>query len=417
MYLGTSFSSVTGNYAGTGTSATNASITLNTIGLAISVADFNSSAALNTSQSSLFQHTSATSAITSVAMNTSERAALQYTSANTKFAGILTTGITNGSATINSSQIQINLPAYLTTAMASNMTSVFQYTSNTSAITSNALNTSQSSLFQHTSATSAITANAMNTNERGNYQYTSNSSNNTSVYLAIGNSTAYQTATLSNTFFVASQTTKFAGTGTSATNATITLNSNGLAISVNSGGTGGGVAVKASGTYSQNTGTIEFANSNGLTFGLSDNGTLTASYDKGSVYFNNSNGITFGSSSDGISTSITASYNSTQFLTTAMASNASSLFAGINLTTGTTSDTDIKITLNTAGLNISYPKYLTTAPGTGSTITGASLTFNSAGINLSITHPQGSMYFINSNGHSFSSSSDGISTSVWIYTA
>ena len=188
----------THNYAGTGTSATNASITLNTNGLAISVAaggdtlnamntsergnyfytsnnTFLTTAALsnhthsnlyvNTSASSLLQHTSATSAITASAINTSASGSFQLTSDNSLSLG---TGYTTHTHLYQSTG------NYLTTAMQSNMTSVFQYTSNTSNITSNAINTSQSSLFEYTSATSNITASAMNTSERGRYFYTSN---------------------------------------------------------------------------------------------------------------------------------------------------------------------------------------------------------------------------------------------------
>ena len=155
---------------------------------------------VETSNSSLFQHTSATSDITSNAVNTS---------VSSGFAGIGTTGTNvtmtlnsdglvlsidppdagiaiQGSGTLvqsigtvqfaNSNSITFGLTNNQMTGsfdytqsthehpyIASESTSVFQFTSATSDITANALNTSQSSLFQHTSATSDITSNAVNT--------------------------------------------------------------------------------------------------------------------------------------------------------------------------------------------------------------------------------------------------------------
>jgi hypothetical protein len=123
--------------------------------------------------------------------------------AGSNFVG-LNSAVTNITATINSSGISISNPGWITTAMQSQMTS-----------------------------------NYMSTAERGNYQYTSNSTNNTSVYLSIGNSTAYQTSVLSNTFALASHShgnptlalTNLTGTTASA--------SNGFTISLSAGAGGG----------------------------------------------------------------------------------------------------------------------------------------------------------------------------------
>ena len=212
--------------------------------------------------------------------------------------------------------------AFLTTAMASDAGSNFQYSSNTSIITADAVNTATLANLQYTSATSNITSNAVNTNQ-------------TSVWLT--------TAALSNHGH-----TQYAGTGTTITGGSVTLDSNGIALNI-------------------------AANS---------------------LYYIDSNGITFGASSNGISTSITASYNSTQFLTTAaisnhthsdlyvntsisgsfqMTSNTSEItslafpssdttkFAGPGFTTTATAGTEVVGTLNSLGLKIGVPAYLTTA--------------------------------------------------------
>jgi hypothetical protein len=253
------------------------------------VFSMNPASLLNTSQSSLFQHTSATSAITASAMNTSERASILSTS----------------------------------------QSSLFQHTSATSAITANALNTSQSSLFQHTSATSAITASAMNTSERASLQYTSantifirgmgasnttyntgtiifsgvNATINTSLNGAsqyIGVSVAAPGAAAENNWFnllganTAGNTTAsgstiglsggnnvtLSGTNnsqiiisvpnlsylTAGTN--ITLSSSSNSIGIIGGGGGGGVAIAGSAASTVTAGTVQFINGNGVSFGL-----------------------------------------------------------------------------------------------------------------------------------------------------
>lgn len=236
----------------------------------------------------------------------------------TSLAGI-NGAITNGSITVNSSGVSINLPAYLTTAMASNASSVFAGVGETTGTTSG-------TDMKMTVDTAGVNISFPK------WLTTAMASDNGSVFVQAN-------ATI-------------AGTNVSGT-----IASNGISLSAVAGG--GGAAIKGSGTYSQNTGTVEFANSNGITFGLSNNGTMTASH----------NG-----------------------LTTAMASNASSLFAGIGETTATTSGTDLKMTVDTAGVNISFPKWITTARAsndavglnTALTANGVAWTVNSSGISLNV---------------------------------
>jgi len=188
---------------------------------------------------------------------------------------------------------------------------------------------------------------------------------------------SFSTAPAGSLFFGSSNGVTF-GTAVAGASTTVTA----------SVAAGAGAAFKGSGTYTQNSGTIEFANSNGITFGLSNNGTMTASH----------NGIT-----------------------TAMASNAGSLF----LNTGTTGATNASVTLQSNGLSISVGNYITTArastdavglntaltagplawtvnsngislnagsaagttSGFGGNLISGSMTHNTAGLNLSLNHP------------------------------
>lgn len=192
------------------------------------------------------------------------------------------------------------------------------------------------------------------------------------------------------------------------TNITGTIYSNGLSLSVAAPGGGGGAALQGSGVYTQNTGTIQFANSNNITFGLSTN-VMTASFSQsvdtgraGVGYTSTTQGgstVGITQNSQGLSAAwpafVTAAgagdgnnvlgvnANATQASTTytltdgnnvsfglalgkitASASYVNDLTsgrAGVGTTLGTTNaGTAIAMTLNTDGLNITYPKFLTT---------------------------------------------------------
>lgn len=133
----------------------------------------------------------------------------------------------NIAGTLDSNGLSLSIPNYLTTAMLSDNTSLFEYTSHTSAITANAINTSQSGLFQHTSATSAITSNAVNTNVTSQWLTTAMQSNYTSVFQYVSNTSAI-TSNAMNT----NAASNFIGTNTSIQGANMTANSSGITISV-----------------------------------------------------------------------------------------------------------------------------------------------------------------------------------------
>lgn len=186
----------------------------------------------------------------------------------------------------------------------------------------------------------------------------------------------------------------------------------------------------SAGTTSSNLGSVVFSNDNGVTFGL-NGATITASVAPGgggltninvsagttsnnlsALTFSNLNGITFGLNAS----TMTASHNG---LTTARASNDA-----IGLNSGLTAN-GVSMTANSSGLSLNFPAFLTTARGStdaiglntaltagplawtvnsnglslnagsaagttsgfaGNSISG-SMTHNTAGLNISLSHP------------------------------
>jgi hypothetical protein len=160
--------------------------------------------------------------------------------------------------------------------------------------------------------------------------------------------------------------------------------------------------------------------------GTSASNALSLSVPAGSVYFSNvaTNNITFGSVTSGSSTTITA------------IAGGGTGFAGTSFSTAGITGSRIAGAINTSGITLSVPNYLTTAIGggvaLGNTVTipftsgsvmlsGVNLTVNtsSAGASqyLQISAPAiGYLFFSNTNGHSWSSSVNGVSTSVYVIT-
>lgn len=96
-----------------------------------------------------------------------------------------------------------------------------------------------------------------------------------------------------------------------------------------------------------------FSNANGLSFGLSD-GKVTGSYTVPET-----------------SAFLTTAQPPGAYLTTAMLSNASSVFAGIGETVTTVAGTNLGLTVNTDGVQIAHPPWLTTAQSVGAYLTTA----------------------------------------------
>lgn len=194
-----------------------------------------SDAAVHTSQSSLFQHTSATSAITSQAMNTSERGRYFYTSANTF-------------ANSTHSHGAISVAGLSATSASGGLTLSVSQTVQT-----------QGSV-QVGGSTGAITfANSNGITFGGNASTITASHNGLTTAAQSDHSHGNPTLALTN----------MSGTTASA--------SNGLTISLSAPTTVPVVALSA-GAQVATSGTVRFSNANGISFGMSGSTRITASH-------------------------------------------------------------------------------------------------------------------------------------------
>jgi hypothetical protein len=291
---------------------------------------------------------------------------------------------------------------YLTTAALSNHTHS-QY-----------INTSASSLFQHTSATSTITSNAINTSRESLYQLIANSSNSLgTTYTSHTHSQYVNSTEVGNVYFVNSNSITF-GSSVSNNNTSITASFGGTF-----SGTAAGAITFSAGTQSRSLDSVIFSNSNGISFGL-NNSTITASYTvpaMGTLSLMNSNGISFGTSVVGNTTTVTGSVNtayiplshSTAYNTSVLSTafipiSSSTAFGGNGIKAiGITNDIDAF----TSGSVMISAQNLT-----------VNTSVNGASQYLQISAPQiGYLFFSNNTNLSWSSSTSGVSTSIWMYTA
>ena len=310
--------------------------------------------AIALSNSSLFQQTSATSAITSAAFANSNSSLLIAASNSSLFQQTsATSAITsNAFATSNSSLL-----------VATSNSSLFQQTSATSAITSAAFPSAQTTKFAGTGTTFS------GTNVSGSMTLNSNGLNlalsagaggggSFSAGISTGGNTSGNTGTVSNQIvFVGGNNVTLSGS-TAAGGATVTISG------ANIGGAQTGISGIGAGTQTQTSGTVVFSNSGAgnIAFGLS-NGTITAS--------------------------VTGAY-----LTTAMQSNAGSNFLGTN--TALTAN-GVSVTANSSGLSLNFPAFLTTAAqSSASNVSQIIAATNSTGGGTSTL--TGGVTFGNSNG-------------------
>jgi hypothetical protein len=276
---------------------------------------------------------------------------------------------------------------------------------------------------------------------KGSGTYTQNSgtvafSNNNGVSFGLTAGTMTASISQGNVYFVNPN-------GTSGSNMTFgsSANSNSTSIFITAGG-GAAVAIRGSATSVLSTGTVIFTNSNGIAFGLTSN-TMTASYTvpSGSVYYTNGSNVTWGSSVNGISTSIMltagggtggggggptlkGSGTYTQSTGTIAFSNSNGISFGLNAGTMTASHNAITTAMNSTELHIRAIGNTASSNAftSGSVmLSGENLTVNTsangASQYLRISAPaMGYLYFSNTNGHSWSSSVAGVSTSIYIVT-
>jgi hypothetical protein len=164
-------------------------------------------------------------------------------------------------------------------------------------------------------------------------------------------------------------------------NVTLVQNGNSVSISANTAAAAN-LSVSA-GSTSGAFGGLTFENSNGFSFGL-NNGTITGNYSQsgiglsaggssqaaGTVVLSNTNGLSFGMNGS----TLTASYNSTQF------AGLGTTFAGTNASAS--------MTLNSAGLNLEISA---AAGGSGASTGGIYVAGNTTGQSTSSTYPQSSL--------------------------
>ena len=205
------------------------------------------------------------------------------------------------------------------------------------------------------------------------------------------------------------------------------------------GGGGGGAAISASGS-SVNSGTVVFSNSGGVSFGmngstvtatvatnyqsqgaylttgqppgaylttamLSNAGTISnikvsagaSSSNVSAVTFSNTNGVSFGYDGTNITASVVTSYQPAgAYLTTARASNDA-----VGTNTALTAN-GVSWTVNSAGLSLNVPAFLTTAQAPGAYLTTARASNDAIGTNTALT----------ANGVSWTANSAGLSLNV-----
>jgi hypothetical protein len=266
------------------------------------------------------------------------------------------------------------------------------------------------------------------------FAHTSHTHSN--LYIPLSASTAYQTSVLDNTFAITNHThtegnVYFVNSlGSNLTWGSSTSGGSTSIFATAGGGTGagtGGVAIRGSGTYIHSTGTVQFSNSNGLSFGLSG-GTMTASLSQASLALSDSNGVSFGLySSNASGSTVTATVRTNYASSNHTHGNVSLRLSNLSGTYSSASNgLTISLTGNTGGAvaGIAGMGNTATIPFTSGSvrISGVNLTINtsSAGASqyLQISAPAlGYLFFSNTNGHSWGSSINGLSTYIYIITA
>jgi len=297
---------------------------------------------------------------------------------SSKYAGTgfttATTAGTNIVGTLNTAGISMGVPAYLTTAMQSNAATISNInvsagttSNNLSAITfSNSNNVSfglngstlTGSIATTYAGTGITTATTAGTAVVGTL--------NTSG-LSLGIPAYLTTAALSG------DTSKFAGTGftstsTAGSNIVGTLATNGLSVGIpnylttamqSNAATISNIRISA-GASSSNVSAVTFSNGSGVSFGY-DGTNITASIATTYAGTGFTSTTTAGTAIVGTLNTSGLSLGVPAYLTTAALSADSSKYAGTGFTTATTAGTNIVGTLNTAGISMGVPAYLTTA--------------------------------------------------------
>lgn len=217
-----------------------------------------------------------------------------------------------------------------------------------------------------------------------------------------------------------------AGTQSQNTGTVVFSNSNGISFGLNNGtltatvtpGAAAGVAAAAAGSQTQTSGTLVFANSNGATFGMSGSSQVTMDFGSSRLAGTGfTSTTTIGTAPNGTLNTAGLSMAFPNVLTTARASNDgvglntaqtnvtwtvnsagisfnAAGYAGTGFTSTTIAGVEVEGTLNTAGLSMAMPNFLTTAAQSNhshgnpqlnlTNLTGTTAS-NSAGFTLSLS--------------------------------
>jgi len=256
------------------------------------------------------------------------------------------------------------------------------------------ISSSQSSLFQQTSLMSNYLGTAYTSHTHSNSQYVFSNGNG----VTFGTNGSTITASVATNYLTTAAQSNQVVNSLNGSTGQISLNvGSSLSASSNGSSVTFGLATNIS-TYLQTTGNyLTTAQPVGayLTTAMQSNAATisniklsagTASNNLSAVTFSDSNGVTFGLNGSVITASVATNYQSQgAYLTTAMASNASSNFAGIGsaITNGT-------MTFGTGGLSLNLSNHLTTARASNDAIglntaitnNGVSITANSSGLSL-----------------------------------
>jgi hypothetical protein len=267
--------------------------------------------------------------------------------AGSNFVGLNSALTANGvSATINSSGISLNVPAFLTTAMQSNAATI--------------------SNIRVSAGTASNNLSAITFSNGSGVSFGLNGSVITASVAAAGG----------------------AQTGISGLSAGTTQMTSGTALFSNANGVSFGI--------NGNTITASVAAAGGAQTGVSGISAGTTQMTSGTAVFSNSNGVSFGVNGNTITATVATNYQSQgAYLTTAALSNHSHAFA----TTTTNGASIIVGTSNSNGVTIGVPAYLTTAQAPGAYLTTARASNDAIGLNTALT----------ANGVSVTANSSGLS--------
>lgn len=345
--------------------------------------------------------------------------------AGSNFMGLNSALTANGvSMTANSSGLSLNFPAFLTTAGLSQNSSLYAATGFTTTSIAGAvvagthdtnglklavpayLTTAQAPGAYLTTARASNDAIGLNT-AGTNVTWTVNSSGislNAGAYLTTAQPVgAYLTTAMLSNAVTISNINLSAGT-TSGNGSAFTFgNANGVSFGYNAGtltasvaaagGAQTGISGMSAGTTLATSGTISFANSNGVSFGMNGNtmtATVATNYQSAGAYLttarasNDAIGLNTALTGNGVAWTVNSSglsLNVPAFLTTAMGSANSSLFAATGFTTTSIAGAVVAGTHDTNGLKLAVPAYLTTAQAPGAYLTTARASNDAIGLN------------------------------------